>query len=60
MDLCACSIRLLDTNHASYVVAGVPCCSRECWQRAERKLEERRPILERFVKEYADQLELPL
>jgi hypothetical protein len=30
-ELCACSVRMLDTNDANYVINGVPCCSRECF-----------------------------
>jgi len=34
LKLCQCSRAMLDINHASYAVDGVPCCSNVCFNQA--------------------------
>ena len=31
MRLCFCGRRETDTEHATYVIAGTPCCGRNCY-----------------------------
>lgn len=33
-ELCYCSKKLLDPQHATYVVRGRPCCGRACYNMA--------------------------
>lgn len=49
MQLCACSRRMLPVQDTTFVSNGQPCCSRDCYDRAEKRWGERREIVEKLV-----------
>lgn len=46
--LCHCSHKVLDINHATYVVLSRPCCSNECFHKALANDKEREARIRRL------------
>lgn len=49
--LCCCNRHFLTQQHSTFVSHGIPACTYDCYVRAEKRYEERRPIVERFVRQ---------
>ena len=47
--LCCCARRILDAQQVTFVSNGIPACSLECYKRNEKRVAERRAIVEKFV-----------
>ena len=47
--LCCCSRHIVAEQDVTIVSNGIPACSRECYERNEKRVAERRAVVEKFV-----------
>lgn len=45
MELCACSRKMLDRNHATWVFRSQPCCGPACYQAAQTRYRARQLVV---------------